>query len=415
MKRNFSSFIEFFKHYTTNVGAPEKFLTWSAISGVAACLERKTWVLYNNVTPVYPNLYVMLIAESGIANKTTATKPIIDLLKDVPDVRQMSTQMSSAALVRQLKDAGDAKIITVEGKKYPNSSLFTYSSEAASTIGESRALGDIQVLLTDFYDCGDIAGWSDSHGWTKSLIGTGTQTILNPCLNLLYCSTPTWLLKCIGKNGIEGGFASRVLFVNQFERSNGSQEWMDEEDMKLNTDPEFKKKLVEDLKQISKMTGKFSIAKGFKDAYNRILKDRNNMLDNGPKEMKAYYSRKMWHTLKLAQVLTADKSNEMIIYPETLEKAEAYLRSLEAEMYKPFGLERQDTAGGFVKTLWNVIKKRGAGARIPKQEFYKALFERASARQMDEAISTLVTMKKIKPDMSQFPISYIVIDATELG
>lgn len=414
MKRNFDNFIEAFTKYTENVGAPEKFIRWSAISGIAACLERRTWIMYNGITPVYPNLYVMLIAESGIANKSTASKPIVELLKEVPNLHHMATQMSAAALVTQMKQAGENKSVTIEGKKYPNSSVFTYSSEAATTIGESRALGDVQVLLTDFYDCGEINGWSDKQGWTKTLVGTGTQIIFNPCLNLLYCSTPSWLLKAIGKNGIQGGFASRILFVNQFERSNANLEWRDEEELAESKDPELRRKLLEDLTQMSKLVGTYKVGKGFKDVYNKILKERNEKLEVGAGEMQAYYSRKMWHCLKLAQVLTANQSNELIVMPETLEKAEAYLKELEANMYKPFGIEKQDTAGGFVKALWNYCKTKGPGVAVEKNELYKVLWSRASSRQMDEAIATLVTMKKLRANTNSWPMKYEIIDATDL-
>ena len=404
MKRNFPNFIEAFREYTSLVGAPDKFIKWSAISGIAACLERKVWIMYNGSQYVYPNLFVMLIAESGIANKTTASTPITTLLQEVKDLSFMSAQMSGASLIQQLKQAGEKKKFHYKGETYANSSVFSYSSEAKVTIGSGPHLGGIQELLTDFYDCGAPPVWSNKKGWTKTLI-SGEQIVFNPCLNILYCSTPTWLLQSIGKNGIEGGFASRCLFVNLFEPQTANLEWKDEEDIAKVDNLEFKNKLVEDLNVIAKLQGEYKVGKGFKDAYNAILKDRQENLRT-QSEMRAYYARKMWHCLKIAQVLTANTTNDMIIKPETLEEANEYLKELEIDMYKPFGVAGDSTLALVIKKIMNVCKDKQA---VSKKEIMSALWRDATPKQLDEAIQALCTMGKLRLNITGAGIGYIVI------
>jgi hypothetical protein len=309
-KRNHESFTQAFMDYSKAVGAPDKFLLWSAISGIAGCLERRTWITYNNIQVIYPNLFVMLIADSGIANKSTATRPIMDLLYNVETLNFMSAQMTAAALIAQLQRAGDSKEFELKGIKYKNSSVFSYSSEAKVTLGDNKAFSGIQELLTDFYDCGDPSTWSDRKGWTKHLVSTGEQVVFNPCLNLLYCSTPVWLLEALGKSGIEGGFASRCIFIHQKERHKANQEWLDEEDQVVNKEiSDMRSSLIHDLKIIASMRGEFKPVKGFKDVYNRFLKERNDKLDRADNpQMQPYYARRMWHLLKLTQILAANES-----------------------------------------------------------------------------------------------------------
>jgi hypothetical protein len=256
-------------------------------------------------------------------------------------------------------------------------------------------------------------GWSTKNGWVKTLIGTGTSVIYNPCLNLFYCSTPDWLMKAIGKNGIRGGFASRCLFVNQFERQKENLEWLDEDELKHTDLSLMKQQLIEDLKDICQIKGEYKVHKGFKEAYNAILKERNAKLDLvGDNEMQPYYSRKMWHCLKLAQILTASETSELAIRPETLEKANQMLLALEPTMYKPFGVQGDSPLAGVTKVVWEYIKNRKVAT---KRELLQLVWKNATARQLDEVLSGLTTMGKARLDMSGGTVKYVALETTDLG
>ena len=410
--RNFPNFIEAFCDYTTLMGAPTKFFQWSAVAGIAACLERRTWVVYNGSQIIYPNMYIMLIAESGIANKSTATQPIIGMLKEIPSIYFLSTQMSTASLISQFQTAGVEKRFEHLGEKFCNSSLFSYSSEAATTIGDNKALGDIQVLLTDFYDCGTPNIWTNAGSWSKNLVSTGTQTIYNPCLNILYCSTPTWLLKSIGRQGIAGGFASRFIFVNQFERHQANLEWLEDDEITSDS-KHMRSKLIADLTQMTRLRGTYKVGKGFKDVYNKLLKERNQKVDQGG-DMQSYYSRKMWHLLKMSQILTANETNEMIIKPETLEKANEMLVAVEANMYEPF-VKSELSISAFTRSVWKFCQSKGANTKVTRREITTQFLDRLnSPKQLDDALQLLSTMQKIRLDTSASPVSYMVLTDAEI-
>jgi hypothetical protein len=412
MSRNYPSFIEAFLDYNKNLGVSQKFLLWSAISGIAGCLERRTWIVYNGTQVIFPNLFVMLIADSGIANKSTAGRAIMELLYEVDGLNFMSTQMSGASLIKQMSDAGNRKTFEYEGVVYKNSSIFSYSSEAKVTIGDAKGLGGVQELLTDFYDCGDPNIWSVKKGWNKETLSGGDITIFNPCLNLLYCSTPTWLMEAIGKNGIAGGFASRVLFISEKERFRGNLGWLDEEEVGTKNSPEERNKLIADLNSIASMAGRFKTTKGFKEAYNEILEKRNAKIDENPKgEMASYYSRKMWHCLKLSQVLAADQSDELIITPEHLMAACRLLETIESDMYAPFSTTGENKNLMSFSLVWEVMRKK---PQWTKQDLVRYTYKHATSAQLDEHLKTLVTMKKIKFIPAEGQIVYAVLDNSAL-
>ncbi len=410
-KRNFPSFIQAFLDYSENVGAPHKFLLWSAISGVSAALERKTWIVYNGVQVIYPNTYIMLIADSGIAKKSTATRALTEILYEVEDLRFMSTQLSAASLVEQLKDAGDAKTFEFEGVKYKNSSLFAYSSEAKVTIGDQKGLNGIQELLTDFYDCGDPNIWSDKKGWNKRTLSGGNITVYNPCLNLLACSTPTWLNEAIGKSGVEGGFASRVIFVTQKEREQKSVGWLDEEDQAHKKPDKLKKLLAQDLIQINKLQGRFKTTTGWKETYNEIQAEVDAKIDTGC-EMKSYYSRKMWHCMKLSQVLAADQSNSLVLTPEHLISAKELLESIEPDMYSAFSMKGENKSLVSLTLVWEIMRKRNEWR---KQDLTVATFRHATSAQLDDHLRTLRQMGRVSAIMKNQDVFYGIVDKSPLG
>jgi hypothetical protein len=412
--RNFPSFIQAFLEYSKNVGASEKFLLWSAVSGVAAAMERKTWVHYNKSQYIYPNLYSMLVADSGVARKSTATRMMTEIIYELEDLAFMSTQLSAASLVEQLREAGENKTFEFEGNRYKNSSLFAYSSEAKVTIGDQKGLNGIQELLTDFYDCGDPNTWSTKKGWNKKTLSGGNITIYNPCLNFLACSTPAWLNEAIGKSGIEGGFASRVIFVTQRERVEEFVGWIDDDENQESpkTKAEMKEKLIQDLKQINSLRGQYRTTVGFKDVFDEFSKEINDNIDDAT-DMRAYYSRKMWHCMKLAQVLAADQSNELIITPDHLKSAKDLLESIEPDMYSAFSMKGENKNLMSLTNVWNAMRKK---TYWDKQTLVKISFRHATASQLDEHLKTLREMGKIafKPNING-RIGYMIIDNTPLG
>jgi len=296
--------------------------------------------------------------------------------------------------------------------KYKNSSLFAYSSEAKVTIGSRSGLEGIQESLTDFYDCGDPNIWSVTKGWNKKTLSGGDITVFNPCLNFLGCSTPAWLNESVGKSGIEGGFASRVLFVNQRERESHSVGWLDEEEIKDKDSIKLKAKLVEDLKQIHKLQGFFKIDKSWKEIYNQLQKVTNDKIDEGG-EMRSYYSRKMWHLMKLAQVLSADMSNDMTLNGDHLLLANQALESIEPDMYSAFNMKGENKALASLTFVWEIMRKKKSWTR---KELLASCFKHATSTQLDEHLRTFIAMDKVKVmPMTSGVLLYQVSDISPLG
>lgn len=402
MKRNFPSFIDAFLEFNQDLGLSQRFLLWSAISGVAACLERKVWCQ----KALYPNMFIMLTAGPGIG-KSRASKQIISLLDDVEGVSQAPTQITPAALIKFLSEVGNAKQFNYKGKSFKNSSVFSYSSEAASTIGDVKGFSGFQEILTDLYDNGKLEGWSQNPGWNKETLGGGKTPIYNPCLNLLYCSTPDWLMKCLGKSGIAGGFASRIIFVNE-KKGISSTGWVEEDNSSVND--EMRTKLVEDLRAINKLSGRFEVDEGFKAVYSNISKDSElRTLEGGV--MSHYFNRKPMHFTKLCMILSAQESDKLLITQDHAMAAADLLTELEPSMYEPFGLQGENKNLTALNACWNLIKTR---EHWTEKNLIGTCYRHASPKDIMEFMKVLRSKDKVRAYAIEGGIAYQVIDPTSL-
>lgn len=385
--RKLNNWLDGFMEYTQEVESPKKFLRWSAVSVVSAALERKTWVRFMGQSWVYPNMYIMLIGPAGLGKKSSGSNIAIKLLRQIDGVGMLSAQMTASSLIMQLKDLGETKSIEFEGHRFQHSAGYLYCSEAAVSLKEIS--GSVTELLTDLYDCVPD-GWNKKVAWTKTTKSDGNIRIFNHCVGMLGCSTPDWLTKIIGPSEIKGGFASRILFVVQKGKPESSRGWVDIDNNKQSLLEEY---LVNDLREINKMQGSFQIEQSFKDRYNsfKILND-NYLENNQDDSMTGYYSRKAWHIMKLAQVMSAAENSELKLTAKHWEASFEYLSEIEPEMIAAFGYAGNNKNYKSFHMMWDYItthKKVRYSAVL-----YKFLRE-IDRKTIDEHLNSLEALGRI--------------------
>ena len=104
-ERHLDDWLEGFLKFTFNSEPPRMFRLWTAISVVAACLQRKC-VLHWGSLDFYPNMYVVLVAPSGKARKGTAMIPGLKLLREM-GVKLASNYVTRQALISDLKRSNE--------------------------------------------------------------------------------------------------------------------------------------------------------------------------------------------------------------------------------------------------------------------------------------------------------------------
>ncbi len=99
-------FIEDFVEATDNGLSPERFRRWAALSIVSVLLDRRVWTSTLGGVPIYPNLFIMLVAKPGVG-KSTAIAPARTLLETQPHVRIAPSSVTYEAFIKLLSERGE--------------------------------------------------------------------------------------------------------------------------------------------------------------------------------------------------------------------------------------------------------------------------------------------------------------------
>jgi hypothetical protein len=184
--------------------AHEKFVKWTAISGVAACLATRVYVVGRNGDQTVPNLYVMLVGDSG-TGKSWAMSKIVERITNAPlwdeQLNVLAGKVTFEGLIDQLAIA-----------KIPNKNkVYLLQDEFASDIGGSIERADhfIKGLTKMFY-----LGRYDDITRTGARITVPVGYSLNVC----WGSTYDWLVRSMPADAAAGGFFPRCNYVRAYDR-----------------------------------------------------------------------------------------------------------------------------------------------------------------------------------------------------
>ncbi len=201
-----------------------------------------------------------------------------------------------------------------------------------SELGTFLKMDDVALVdvLVDLWD-GQLTSWGHA---TKT---SGEIIIKNPWLNIMGCTTPSWLKANFPEHMIGGGLASRIIFVYG-EAKAKLVAYPDE----FTPDAQYRDlegKLVDDLKDIGLMSGEFKLSPEAR-AWGHIWY-KDHWTKDRPTHMASdryggYLARKQTHIHKVALVLSAAEGGSMVIEKLHLEMAEQLLLSVEPHMMKVF-------------------------------------------------------------------------------
>lgn len=319
--------------YTHELEAPELFHIWCAISGVATTLGRNVW-LERGYGKLYPNHYIILVAKSALCRKSVSVFTIKDLLVRARSVEIMADRITNPSLLLRLHKTA---------QKTGKSEMLVFSEELAIFLSKEETHKGIIPTLTGLYGCPD--------SFINELKTVPIDVLNKVCLNILAATTPTDLTELIPATATGKGFTPRLHLVYQDKRRHKNS--------KPKLDQTLAEKLVADLVDIRKMEGPFVMSpndeKWFDEWYNSIVPPQDENLDG-------FYGRKHDTMLKLAMVVAAGHSNELVIKKSDMQIAVKLLNQLESFMpmaYKEIGkLATTD----HVERVLRQLKRRGGKA-----------------------------------------------------
>jgi hypothetical protein len=299
------------------------------------------------------------------------------------NVRMTAESTTREALIKRMEkpDAVEGDLLT--GKVTPmHCSMTVFSPELTVFIGKGNH--QLMMDLTDWYDCG--------HGpegkWTYDTKNMGTNEIIGMWVNLFGATTPDLLQSTLTLDAIGSGLTSRIIFVYEERRE------------KLCPHPflsarqeELGGLLYNDLETLILMEGEFTIAKDFVELWiDWYVHSGNNPVFTDPK-LKPYCTRRPVHAMKLALVLSASRSDEMVIRRKDLERAIKILELTEKKMPQTFAGVGASPYAKLISDIMNELAL--CPDAISEAEMQTRYFHDADARVFKLAVDTMVNMKVV--------------------
>ena len=189
--------------------SPASFWYWAGIAAIAAVAKDNVW-LNRQIYDLYPNIYVMFHAESGL-KKGPPVSMARRLVSTVNNTKIIGGRSSIQGI---LKELGAGQGFTQPGGKIvknDKSVAFICSSELSSSIVEDKVATKI---LTDLYDRHyNIGEW-------RSLLKMETFSLKDPTITMLTATNEAMTEDFFTKAAIQGGYFARTFIVYEKEGEN---------------------------------------------------------------------------------------------------------------------------------------------------------------------------------------------------
>ena len=382
MPRNYEDWLTAFCDYASFGEAPRKMYFWTGVSAVAGALRRKVWI-DQTYFRWHPNFYLILVAPPGIVSKSTTAGIGMGLLRDVPGIKFGPDVVTWQALIGAFSDAAESFML--DGVFHTMSAITIESSEFGNLLNpQDKEMVDLLVNLWD----------SKTGAFEKRTKMSGNDTVINPWINLIACTTPSWIASNFPEYMIGGGFTSRCLFVYASEKA----KYVAYPGLETPTTlGDTKRKLIQDLEHIAmNLAGAYILTDEAvtwgRSWYEGHFKLKPAGLDD--ERFGGYIARKQTHIHKLAMVLAASTRDELSITQDDLATANAMVTDLEQDMPNVFSKIGRSNVSLQAERLLGFVRRRSTVPYTEAYKFVHAYFP--SAKEYQDVVEGLVRSGSIR-------------------
>jgi len=402
-KRHFLNWLTGYGEYTKHSESPDLFHFWTGVFTIAGALRRQVWIdqRYFQWTP---NFYIVLVGPAGIAAKSTSLRLGTSLLRQVEGIKFGPKSMTWQALTHALEEAYDLVPMgdAITDDLVPMSCITCSINELGTFLRpEDKVMMDVLVDLWD----GQQEVWD-----RRTVYKEGQVTIENPWINVMGCTTPTWLRDNIPEAMIGGGLVSRIVFIYGDEKRHlvpypselqGLEEFV-----------EIGKRLVDDLSTISQLKGEYHLTPTAKKWGVRWYAAH---WEKKPEHMVSeryggYIARKQTHIHKLAMVLAAAQRDELKITEGDLIVADNMMTGLEPAMQEVF---QSIGVGDISRLVMEILAYVRAYRQIPKKTLWRAMLHIMGPKEFDEATTAAVNAGYLRIVHIGTDLMYCAVDKEE--
>jgi hypothetical protein len=271
---------------------------------------------------LYPNLYILIVAESARIRKSVAMEIGLRMLRDsVPEVRVITGAVTPEGLIKHLN------VMTVEpnpadptkGTVKQDSSILVYADEVATLFSYDKARASrMAILLTEIYSS------KQEHPHTTARDG---QIMLYNLYPTMLAATDPRNLKVLPEESV-GGLIGRMIFVTARERRRAIA-WPERNE----NDETLGKQLKADLFRISRLKGQFEPTPSARQLFRKWYEDQAQVQLEDPR-LDAFHERCHDTVLKLAMLISASRGDSLVVESEHMAGGIAFIEQQMGEFGK---------------------------------------------------------------------------------
>jgi len=286
------------------VETPESWIYWSLMCCIsAAAANAYTLRTLKGNLLYYPNLYVILMGESGLG-KGFPVNLSKRLVQAANSTRVIAGRSSIQAIIKELattrSEAGKPVMTDSRG--------FIVNGELSTAIIQDP---DSLTILTDLYDR------NYNPGWDNLLKGDGREKLTKPYITCLFGSSPAHFYDSIPQANIEGGYIGRNLIIYEEKRSK-DLDLLDDEEEQIDDDkfnnyivPRYVPHLVEISKRKARLIPNAKARELF-NAWRRLWRSEQGEYN----DKTGFVNRVPDHVIKVAMCLCLARYNSAGIIDE---------------------------------------------------------------------------------------------------
>lgn len=367
--------------------SPALFRQWAAISIVAGALERRVWTSISR-DPLYPNLFILLVATPGIG-KGQAINPATALLRRTKHIKLAPDSTNSATMIDAFQEAAN-RLVRSKTELVEYCSLFVSCEEFGVFVpGYDQ---EFMNRICRIFDC------PPELSVRRKYLGKDPVMVVNPQLNILGGTTPGYLSSLLPEEAWHIGFAARFIMIYA---GKGPQVELFPGD--LGEEDPMVAKTVAQLSKLSEAYGNIPWEADAAFELSRWHRAREDAPDHS--RLVHYAQRRTQYLAKLAMVAAfSSHGGELIagqngllaerqgITLSDLDRAKNWLLAAEEKMPDLFRDMAGKSDGAVMSDLhiyiqrYNVVKKKG----MPQSFLWKFLGEKVPSEKIERIVETMV-------------------------
>lgn len=292
------SFVSNLLEHTKYYESPTSFWKWSAYATLAGVLRDNCYYKQGDDS-LYPNIFVLLLADSAVQRKDRPVKLCESLLQKINNTKVINGRSSIQGILDELaRGETDKKT----GRILKGGSAVWIAPEmSAGIVNDPEAI----KILTDIY--------SFREKYDSRLRTQANFSIKNVCFSFMAASNEELLRDIYDIKATAGGLLGRTFLIspNEFRPGNSL--------FGLQID-DTRQKLTDQLEEIAKLSGEFIFTVRAQNTYDRWYLPFRDSYEKKP-DKSGISGRIHTSVLKLAMLLCVSESNELIINDKHIEEA----------------------------------------------------------------------------------------------